>query len=109
MNPRTENVDSPLPSAAPEVIPIPLRKYPNRRMYWTGGKRYVTQAEILQWVTQGKRVVVHEKATGVNVTVPVLIDCLTHLPRDRLLCLFSPASLQHSIQVHLKGYYDDAE
>ena len=58
------------------VAEIRIRKYPNRRLYSTADKRFVTLNEIAEWVRQGKRVAVTDSESQTDITSEILTQIL---------------------------------
>jgi polyhydroxyalkanoate synthesis repressor PhaR len=57
--------------------PVVIRKYPNRRLYDTGAKRYVNLEEIAALIRQGREVQVVDSRTGEDLTRIVLTQIIT--------------------------------
>ena len=62
-----------------------VRRYPNRKLYDTMGKRYVTLGEIQKWMRRGEQVKIVEHRSGEDVTVPSLLRGLAARPRNGVL------------------------
>jgi polyhydroxyalkanoate synthesis repressor PhaR len=52
--------------------PIVIKRYANRRLYDTGAARYVTADDLAGMVRMGEAFVVHDTATGEDVTRSIL-------------------------------------
>jgi polyhydroxyalkanoate synthesis repressor PhaR len=63
--------------------PVVIRKYPNRRLYDTGAKRYVNLEEIAALIRQGREVQVVDSRTGEDLTRVVLTQIITEDAKDQ--------------------------
>ncbi|RMF94976.1 MAG: hypothetical protein D6727_11645 [Gammaproteobacteria bacterium] len=70
-----------------------IRKYVNRRLYDTTESRYVNLEDLRKLIIDGEEIRVTERATGADITAPVLLQIIAESPKDqppvlepRLLC-----------------------
>lgn len=79
-----------------------IKKYENRRLYSRDEKRYVTLAEIGEWVVAGKKIQVVDVLTELDITPEILTQILIergrahHLPVEMLetLIRFNEGAIQ---------------
>lgn len=64
-----------LTSESPDRVRL-LKKYPNRRLYDTDLRRYVTLAEVAAWIRDGSTVRVVDHPGGRDVTRAVLVQVI---------------------------------
>jgi polyhydroxyalkanoate synthesis repressor PhaR len=67
------------PPAAPGPGPVPITRYPNRRLYDRSRGRYVTLAEVAEMVRGGRSVTVRDSKTEEDLTrvvlTQIILDC----------------------------------
>ena len=88
------------------VAEIRIRKYPNRRLYSTADKRFVTLNEIAEWVRQGKRVAVTDSESQTDITSEILTQILLEGGRASH---FPVQVLEQMIRLNestLRGFWD---
>jgi polyhydroxyalkanoate synthesis repressor PhaR len=61
-------------SSSPEIIPI--KRYPNRRLYDRQARRYITLQDLEDLVVQGKKIEVRDSKTGEDLTRSILTQIL---------------------------------
>ena len=54
-----------------------IKKYPNRRLYDSGVRRYIDLSDIRALVAAGTEFVVIEKASGQDITRDILLQVIT--------------------------------
>jgi polyhydroxyalkanoate synthesis repressor PhaR len=87
-----------------------IRKYVNRRLYDTAQSRYVNLDELRQLVLRGVQVRVVEQATGLDITVPVLLQIIAEgqrgaapmLSAEFLAGLIRLAATEHDADVAVR-------
>ena len=104
-SPQTHN------SRSPDMEPILIKRYPNRRLYDTGRSAYITLDDLAADLSEGRRVRVRENKTGEDITKRVLLQALlTDGQRHKLDCLpqdflFTLLSLEDKTALSLFGHY----
>lgn len=63
--------------------PVVIRKYPNRRLYDTGAKRYVNLEDLAALIRQGREVEVVDSRSGEDLTRVVLTQIITEEAKDQ--------------------------
>jgi polyhydroxyalkanoate synthesis repressor PhaR len=85
------------PEGAPaEAEPVPITRYPNRRLYDRSRGRYVTLPEVAELVRQGKTVSVRDSKTGEDLTRSILMQIILEHHPERM-ALFPVAALHSMI------------
>jgi polyhydroxyalkanoate synthesis repressor PhaR len=73
-------VEQPVESS-PEIEPVLITRYPNRRLYDRSQARYVTLPELAELVRNGRTVTVRDSKTGEDLTRSILTQIiLEHYP-----------------------------
>lgn len=75
--------------------PISIKRYPNRKLYDTVAKRYITLGEIRELVCSGKDIAVTDRNSGEDITASVLTQVI--MEQGRL----GESALPHSVLVGL--------
>ena len=57
-------------------MPIQIKRYPNRKLYNTVTKRYITSDEVGELVRGGSEIVVTDSTSGEDVTAHILIQVI---------------------------------
>jgi polyhydroxyalkanoate synthesis repressor PhaR len=103
----------PTQSAAPETEPIPITRYPNRRLYDRSQGKYITLQQIADMVRQGKTVAVRDSRTGDDLTRAILTQIILEHHPDRMELL--PVAVLNSMiraneatLVFLRDYFGQA-
>jgi len=81
--------------ATQDLIPVQLRRYPNRRYYDAGRSQHLTLEDIFRLVCDGQQVQVNDSKTGEDITVRVLTQLILEQAPSKLAAL--PAELLHQI------------
>lgn len=63
-------------------LPRIIRKYPNRRLYDSGARRYIRTGEILEMINQRVDFIVVDRATGRNITRAILLQLIAELEQQ---------------------------
>jgi polyhydroxyalkanoate synthesis repressor PhaR len=79
--------------AGPE--PVPITRYPNRRLYDRSRRRYVTLPEVADLVRQGQTVTVRDSKTGEDLTRSVLTQIILDQHPERMELL--PVSMLNAM------------
>ncbi len=79
-----------------------IRKYVNRRLYDTTESRYVNLEDLRKLIIDGEEIQVSERATGADITTPVLLQIIGESPKEqppilepRLLCELIRTAARH--------------
>ena len=75
-----------------------IRKYVNRRLYDTTESRYVNLDDLRKLILDGEEIRVTERATGADITTPVLLQIIGEGHKDSPP-LFEPGMLCEAIRV----------
>lgn len=67
-----------------EAEPVPITRYPNRRLYDRSQGRYVTLPEIADLVRRGKTVAVRDSKTGEDLTRSILMQIILEHHPERM-------------------------
>lgn len=96
--------------------PILIKKYGNRRLYDTGGSRYINLDDIAGWIREGQEVKVVDAQSGKDLTRVTLTQIITEdakekptgLPLEllRQLIVASDEVRQEFIMWYLKSAFD---
>jgi polyhydroxyalkanoate synthesis repressor PhaR len=70
--------------AASNSEPVPIVRYPNRRLYDRSQARYVTLPEIAELVRKGKKVTVRDSKTGEDLTRLILTQIIVEQYPERM-------------------------
>ena len=82
-----------------EPQPVPITRYPNRRLYDRSQARYVTLPEVAELVRKGRTVTVRDSKTGEDLTRSILTQIiLEHYPER--MELFPVSVLNSMIQAN---------
>ncbi len=76
-----------------------IRKYVNRRLYDTTESRYVNLDDLRKLIIEGEEIRVTERATGADITTPVLLQIIGEGQKDDGRPLFEPRLLCEVIRV----------
>jgi polyhydroxyalkanoate synthesis repressor PhaR len=79
----------------PGAEPVPITRYPNRRLYDRSRRRYVTLPEIADLVRQGQTVTVRDSKTGEDLTRSVLTQIILDQHPERMELL--PVSMLNAM------------
>jgi polyhydroxyalkanoate synthesis repressor PhaR len=74
----------PEPPAEPGPEPVPITRYPNRRLYDRSRARYVTLHDVAELVRAGHTVTVRDSRTGEDLTRSVLTQILLEYYPERM-------------------------
>ena len=58
------------------MIPLPIKRYRNRKLYNTVSKRYITLDEIRELICGGKDIIVTELTSGEDITTSILTQVI---------------------------------
>jgi polyhydroxyalkanoate synthesis repressor PhaR len=58
------------------MIPLPIKRYRNRKLYNTVSKRYITLEEIRELICCGKDIVVTDLTSGQDITTSILTQVI---------------------------------
>jgi polyhydroxyalkanoate synthesis repressor PhaR len=78
-----ENAQS-TPSPAASAEPVPITRYPNRRLYDRKQGKYITLQEIADMVRQGQTVTVRDSRTGDDLTRAILTQIILEHHPERM-------------------------
>jgi polyhydroxyalkanoate synthesis repressor PhaR len=84
---------------SPKPDPVPITRYPNRRLYDRGRGRYVTLPEIAELVRKGGTVTVRDSKTGEDLTRSILTQIILEHHPERME-LFPVSVLNAIIQAN---------
>jgi polyhydroxyalkanoate synthesis repressor PhaR len=81
-----------------DVDPIIIKKYPNRRLYHTGERRYVNLEEIEQLVRAEVEFVVQDASSGQDITRRILVQVILEQMKE-----FDPIVPADFLKLLIKG------
>jgi polyhydroxyalkanoate synthesis repressor PhaR len=87
------------PPAGQAAEPVPITRYPNRRLYDVSQARYITLPEIAELVRQGRTVTVRDSKTGEDLTRSILTQIILEQHPERME-LFPVGVLNSIIQAN---------
>lgn len=64
-------------------MPITIKRYPNRKLYNTQTKQYITLDEIGRLIRDDKDILVVDSISGENITAYILTQIITALEKQR--------------------------
>jgi polyhydroxyalkanoate synthesis repressor PhaR len=109
-------VHSNIGSAETQPASVVIKKYGNRRLYDTGGSRYVNLDDIARLIREGKAVKVVDAKTGRDLTRVTLTQIITEDAKDkptglplellRQLIIASDEVRQEFVMWYLKSAFD---
>ncbi len=91
-----------------------IKKYPNRRLYYTMDSRYITLSDIRQLVVDGERFEVIDKKSGEQITRSILLHVIAE-QEERGESVMSEEFLARIIRAYsgempqaVRGYLEEA-
>lgn len=81
------------------TIPRVVKKYPNRRLYDTGARRYIDLNDVRDLVTERADFIIVDRKTGRDITRSVLLQVVADLEQAQSAVL-SQGFLTHVIRAH---------